>query len=32
MSGTSSDVLSLVSKLDLTCIVALHDHNLAAMF
>ncbi len=26
------DILSLVSRLDLTCIVALHDLNLAAMF
>lgn len=26
------DILSLVSRLDITCIVALHDLNLAAMF
>jgi iron complex transport system ATP-binding protein len=26
------DILSLVSQLDITCIVALHDLNLAAMF
>lgn len=26
------EILSLVSKLDLTCVVALHDLNLAAMF
>ncbi|WFS04068.1 ABC transporter ATP-binding protein [Rhizobium tumorigenes] len=26
------DILSLVAKLDITCIVALHDLNLAAMF
>lgn len=26
------DILALVSKLDITCIVALHDLNLAAMF